>query len=269
MLWGRCFEGDWSPPYAPWVESLDAHARSFSPETLRAILGLGAPALAAILPGIRELLPETPSPASLAPEEERFRLYDAVIQFLTTTARQAPIVLVLDDIHWADRASLRLLRHVARFVDRAPILVIAVYRDGQADQTPALAETLPEIRREQSALVVRLRGLTRAEVADFLGRSVRQRPIAPELAEAIFDETVGNPFFIGELIRTWWKRASSSSATALWTVPETARVNELGVPEGVRQVVARRLATSRRRPTRSSATPPSLRVGSTSASCRP
>ena len=242
VLWGRCFEGDWSPPYAPWVESLDAHARSFSPETLRSILGLGAPALAAILPGIRERLPETPGPASLAPEEERFRLYDAVTQFLTTAARQAPIVLVLDDIHWADRASLRLLRHVSRFVDRAPILVIAVYRDGQADQTPALAETLPEIRREQSALVVRLRGLTRVEVAEYLGRSIRQG-IAPELADAIFDETVGNPFFIGELIQHLVEEGKLVERDGLWTVPDDGTgVNDLGVPDGVRQVVARRLA---------------------------
>ena len=242
VFWGRCFEGDWSPPYAPWVESLDAHIRSFSPEALRATLGMGAPALAAILPGIRHLLPETPSPASLAPDEERFRLYDAAVQFLTTTARQTPIVLILDDIHWADRASLRLLRHMARFVDRAPVLVIAAYRDGQADQTPALAETLPEIRREQSALVVRLRGLTRVEVAEYLGRSVRHN-VAPELADAIFDETVGNPFFIGELIQHLVEEGKLVERDGLWTVLDDGTgVNDLGVPDGVRQVVARRLA---------------------------
>ena len=265
VLRGRCFEGAWSPPYAPWVESLDVHARSYSPEMLRANLGLGAPALAAILPGIRQLLPETPRPASLAPKEERFRLYDAAVQFLTITARQTPIVLILDDIHWADSASLRLLRHVARFVDRAPLLVIAAYRDGQADQSPAMTDTLPEIRREQSALVVRLRGLTRVEVAEYLGRSVRHS-IAPELADAIFDETVGNPSSSANLSSIWSRRASSSSATASGQFRTTAPGSTTSAcPMACARWSGVASATCRPRPTRSSAMPRSSPADSTSA----
>lgn len=68
VLWGRCFEGDWAPPYAPWVEALDDFARGLPPETLRAVLDLGAPPLATMLPAIQAALPDTPPPASLAPE---------------------------------------------------------------------------------------------------------------------------------------------------------------------------------------------------------
>lgn len=242
VLWGRCFEGDWAPPFAPWVEALDSYARTLDPESLLELLGHGAPPIAAILPSVQAALPEIPPPASLAPEEERFRLFDATVQFLTNAARHTPIVLILDDVHWADRASMRLLRHLARFVERAPLLVIAAYRDGQSDQSSALAETLPELRREQAALPVRLRGLTRTEVAEYLVQGV-PRTVAPELADVIFDETVGNPFFIGELVQHLVEEGKLVERDGAWTIlDDGSGVSDLGVPDGVRQVVSRRLA---------------------------
>jgi hypothetical protein len=101
-LWGASFEGDWHPPYGPWVEVLGDAVRSLDPARVRQALGRGAPVLARLLPELGPALGEVPAVASLSPEEERFRLFDAVAQFLVAVAARQPVVLVLDDLHWTD-----------------------------------------------------------------------------------------------------------------------------------------------------------------------
>jgi class 3 adenylate cyclase len=102
VLWGRCFEGDWAPPYAPFSEALSEYAKQSDPEALRKELGNSGGVLAALAPQIRERVPDLPQPEPLQPDEERYRLFDAVVQLLLAIAQSAPTVLVLDDLHWAD-----------------------------------------------------------------------------------------------------------------------------------------------------------------------
>jgi DNA-binding NarL/FixJ family response regulator len=239
VLWGRCFEGEWSPPYGPWAGALGDLARTADPEWLRRMVGLGAPPLAQLVPAIRAALPDAPPPASLPPEEERFRLYDAVVGFLVNAARTQPILLVLDDLHWADRASLGLLRHLARFVERSRLLVVGLYRDGDLGRDHPLPAVLAELRREPGTQALRLRGLSPGEVADLLHQAAR-RSIAPELAEAISRETDGNPFFAGELLRHLLEEGRLVERDGRWAAEGS--LDELGIPEGVRHVVLRRLS---------------------------
>jgi DNA-binding NarL/FixJ family response regulator len=239
VLWGRCYEGDWSPPFAPWAEALGELARTSDPEWLKRMVGFGAPPLAQLVPAVRAALPETPPPATLPVEEERFRLYDAVVGLLGSVARAQPLLLVLDDLHWADRASLGLLRHLGRFVERSRLLVVGLYRDGDVDRDHPLFAVLAELRREPGTQALRLRGLSEPEVADFLNRAAR-RPIAPDLAEAISAETDGNPFFTGELLRHLLEEGKLVERDGAWYA--LGSLDELGIPEGVRQVVARRLS---------------------------
>jgi len=103
VLWGCCFEGDWAPPYGPWIEALGNYTRACDTERLRRELGPAASPLAQLIPEVRTALPDIPLAAPLRPEEERFRLYDAAGQFLLTIAKDVPVVLVLDDLHWAFR----------------------------------------------------------------------------------------------------------------------------------------------------------------------
>jgi hypothetical protein len=116
-LWGSSFEGDWHPPYGPWVEALGEAGRSVGRARLRAALGRGAPVLARLVPELDAAIGgDAGTMAALSPEEERFRLYDAVARFLVAVARQQPTVLVLDDLHWTDRDSLQLLAYCGRFL---------------------------------------------------------------------------------------------------------------------------------------------------------
>jgi AAA ATPase domain/zinc-ribbon domain len=150
VLWGSCFEGDWSPPYGPWVEALGEYARTCPPERLQRELGPGASPLVQLIPEVRAILPDTPLAAPLPPNEERLRLYEAVGQFFLTIAQDQPTVLVLDDLHWADQDSLRLLRYVARFVRRAQFVIVGTYRepDLELQRQPFLSEVLSVLRRE-------------------------------------------------------------------------------------------------------------------------
>ncbi len=98
VLWGACYDGEWAPPFGPFAEAITAYVRQADPETLRDDLGFGAAPIARVIPAIRERLRDVPEPAPLQPDEERFRLLDAVSQFLIATAARVPVVLVLDDL---------------------------------------------------------------------------------------------------------------------------------------------------------------------------
>src|SRR5215218_5044310 len=114
VLWGRCWEGEGAPAFWPWVELLGAYARSLDPQTLRSRLGDAAPDLAHLVPHIKSALPDLPAPPPAEPEQARFRLFSGVTDFLTTVASVRPLVLVLDDLHWADKSSLLLLQFLVR-----------------------------------------------------------------------------------------------------------------------------------------------------------
>src|SRR5262249_58810472 len=102
---------------------------------LQAALGVGAAPLAGLIPTLRERLPDTPEPGALQPDEERVRLLAAAAQFLIALSVRVPLVLVLDDLHWADGASISLLRHVARFAGRNRLLILGTYRDVEVGPT--------------------------------------------------------------------------------------------------------------------------------------
>src|SRR4051794_26674238 len=150
ILWGACLEGDWQPSYGPWVEALGTRARTLGAAGLGRELSTGAVPLARLLPEVGALLPGTPPAVDLRPDKERFRLYEAVTRWLLTIARDGPVVLVLDDLHWADRDALWLFRHVARAAGEAVLLIVATYRDPDLDfdRGGPLADVLAMLRRE-------------------------------------------------------------------------------------------------------------------------
>ncbi len=110
VYWGRCHEGEGAPPFWPWVQIVRAYAAAREPAQLRKDLGFGAPDVAGMVSEVRQVLPDLPEPPRLDPEQARFRLFDAVVGFLRNAARRSPLVLVLDDLHWADKPSLAAAR---------------------------------------------------------------------------------------------------------------------------------------------------------------
>jgi len=241
VLWGSCYEGEWSPPYGPWVEALGEYARACDPARLQRELGSNAPPLVQLIPQLRAILPDTPLPIPLPPDEERLRLYEAVGQFLLTIAHDQPTVLVLDDLHWADSDSLRLLRSVARFVSRSRLMIVGTYRepDLEVQRQPVLAEVLAVLRRETDYERIVIRGLAPEEVAAYLDQT-GQQPLPRALVRAIYAETNGNPFYTRELFRHLIEEEKIIPRAGRWSTDLS--VSDLGIPEGVRQVLNRRVS---------------------------
>ncbi len=129
VLWGRCYEEAGAPPYWPWVQPLRAYVQQTGAEQLGAEMGPGAAAIAEIVVEIRAKLPDLETPPDLEPESARFRLFDSISTFLKNGSHSQPLMLVLDDLHWADKSSLLLLEFLALEIAGSSLLVIGTFRD--------------------------------------------------------------------------------------------------------------------------------------------
>ena len=237
-LTGHCYEMEGAPPYIPFVEMLEATARVVPPETLREALGESAPEVAKLMPELRRLFPDIPPPPELPPEQERRYLFNGMRDFLARVGRAQPLLLVLDDLHWADDSTLLLLQHVAQQLQEMPVLIIGTYRDVELDAAHPLARTLEELLRQRLAHDVALKRLPEAGVGQMLRALSAQEPPAP-LVQAIYGETEGNPFFVEEVFQHLAEEGKLFDDQGHWRTD--LEVSELDVPRGVRLVIGRRL----------------------------
>ncbi|MGZ4379908.1 MAG: ATP-binding protein, partial [Gaiellaceae bacterium] len=191
-------------PYRPFVEALDQLVRTTDPDVLRSELGSAGGELTRIFPDLSARLGGLPEPVGADPDTERHRLHTAVSDLLVGACRRRPLVLVIEDGHWADGPTLQLLRHLARSVPDARLLVLATFRDTDADVPAELADALADLRRSDDVVRLRLGGLTDDDVTEYLRRSAGADvdPALAELAHAIHALTEGNPFLLSELWRT-------------------------------------------------------------------
>ncbi|HEU4980402.1 MAG TPA: AAA family ATPase, partial [Solirubrobacterales bacterium] len=230
VYWGRCREDEGAPSYWPWVQAIRAYARDADPVALAWQLGAGAGEVAQLIPEVAEKLDIEPAKPTDS-EEARFRLFDSVTSLLLAVARDRPLVIVLDDLHWADEPSLLLLRFAARELGSSGLMILGTYRDVELGRHHPLARVLGEISGSESSARIPLRGLTVAAVERYI-EMTSGAPVPSALAEAVQEQTDGNPFFVGEVVRlltSEGKLTAASSAT------------ELQIPQGVREVVGRRL----------------------------
>ena len=239
VMWGRCYEGEWAPPYGPFAEAIESYTNGTDLAALGADLGNGAGSIARLVPKVREFLPDIPEPPQLQPDEERFRLLDAVTQFLIAVAKRSPLVVVLDDLHWADRGSIAMLRHVARFVANERLLLVGAYRDVELDRKHPLADALAGLRRETNFERILLKGLETSHVSAMLS-TLAEDAVPDALVEAISAETDGNPFFIREVLLHLMETGALVRRDGGWA--SDIDIEELGIPEGVRQVIGQRLS---------------------------
>ncbi len=231
VLYGRCDEEELFP-YGPWIDMLRPELASMGDDELTDLLGDGAAELARLLPEIGTRLDLAAAPAAGDPESERRQFFLAVSAVLRRLARRRPLLLVIDDLHWADRSSLLLARHVARLPDLGPLLMLGTFRATELGPGHPLPELIADVERDREVVRVRLTGMDEAEVAELIdawhGEAVEARTV-----RAIHEETDGNPFFVKQLVRH---------------LEEDGRAGELyaeggfGVPAGVRDVIARRVA---------------------------
>ena len=237
VLQGSCYDGEWHPPYGPFAEAILGYARE-APDRFTDAIGKRAPILARIAPALHDTLGDIPEPVAVDKEDERFRLFDAVAQFLIAVSQHKPLVLILDDLHWSDRGVISMLSHVAHFVPENPILLIGAYRDAEVDRKHPLSGALASLSRLRSFESLPLKGLEGKELADLL-ELVGDQNAPKELVEALSEATEGNPLFIREVLLHLLEEGKILRDGRGWS--SNLSIAELGIPEGVRQVIGRRL----------------------------
>ena len=193
-------------------------------------MGSAAADIAEIVPELREKLPNLESPPALEPEQARFRLFNSITNFWKNAAQSQPLMLVLDDLHWADRSSLLLLEFLAREIQSSPLLVLGTYRDVEVSRRHPLSQTLGSLIREERFLRVQLSGLAEPEVGELIQRVVSPSS-PPGLSATIHQRTEGNPLFVTEIIRMLPGEGL-----------EEGQDYFSSIPEGVRDAIGRRLS---------------------------
>jgi hypothetical protein len=241
VLAGRCDE-DLGVPYQPFVEAL-RHFVSHTPaEELLNRLGRFGGELCRLVPELAGQVADLPPPLQSDPETERYRLFDAVAAWLGAASAEDPLLLVLDDLQWAAKPTVLLLRHVVRAPDPMRVVVVAIYRDTELGHGHPLVEVLPDLRRQDGVDRLFLTGLDEEGVGTYLEAAAAHDLDHDDLslARAIYQETEGNPFFVREILRHLAETGAFERHGERWTA--RLPVAELGIPEGIREVVGRRFS---------------------------
>jgi serine/threonine protein kinase/tetratricopeptide (TPR) repeat protein len=239
-LFGQCYEeGSLSLPYLAFVEAMRSYVLDHDANELRKELGTGATDVASIVSEIREKLDVKPR-ATDNPEEDRYRLLQGVTSFLTNAAAVKPMLVVLEDLHDADKGTLEMLQYVAKNLAKSRLLIIGTYRDVEVDRTHPLSAALAEMRRSSSFGRILLHGLSADEVSRML-KSITHDDIPWSLAQAIHNQTEGNPLFVQEVVRYLTEEKLLIRAGGKMIATGSTPL-EMSIPEGLRDVIGKRLS---------------------------
>jgi hypothetical protein len=230
VLYGRCYEEN-LVPYQPFVESIWRYVRSGSAEAMRAEVIRSGTMLTRLVPEIAVRCPNLPEPVRAEPGTERYLMFEAADALLVGLAQRAPLLLVLEDLHWADRPTLALLAHLAQAPEAAHLVILGTYRMGDVMDDHPLLTTAAGLRRAQLLDEVRLSGLGETEIGDLISAVWDTSP-SPEFLARVQQETDGNPFFVQEICR----HVGREGVTAVHFAAAG-----LGVPDDVKQVIRSRV----------------------------
>lgn len=222
VLSGWCYQREGAPPYWPWLESLRSYIDKTDIGRLRQEMGPGASDLAEILPELLSKVDGLEKSPALDPEQARFRLFFSIATFLKNVSQNQPLVLVLDDLHWADRSSLLLLEFIGLAIGTSPILVVGTYRDMEVTGRHPLVDTLGTLVHEDRIVRVFLGGLNRQEVGELL-ESRTGIAVGEEAVDALHKRTDGNPLFVGEIVGSVTPEEMTQGLTWIDRIPGVVR----------------------------------------------
>jgi DNA-binding SARP family transcriptional activator len=232
VLYGRCDDG-LSAAAQPFAQALGAYAAACPVDELRVQLGARASDLIPLLPDLDARVPGVAEPVPAEPDIERLRTLEAAAALLEAAGATAPVLLVLDDLHWADDLSLLLLRHLLRADAAVRLLVLATYRDTEPSRSPLLAEVVTGLARRADVGRLELGPLAETDVAAILAHAGRQ----PSLAGRVRTATEGNPFFVGEVVHALGNDRDLGAALTP-RVRDVVRWRLARLPEGTTDVLA-------------------------------
>lgn len=241
VLFGHC-EEDLATPYQLFSEALGHYVTHISEDQLTEHVAIHGSELASLVPALARRIPGLPPSKATDTDAERFLLFAAAVGLLAVASQHQPVVLVLDDIQWADKASLQLLRHLIASEQTMRLLVLATYRDAELSQSHPLLDALAALRRQAGVSRIELSGLEASDVLALMNTAAGH-PLddtAVSLAHAVHRETDGNPFFVNEVFRHLAETgAVSRDATGRWAADES--LEAMPLPDSIREVIGARV----------------------------
>jgi len=239
VLTGHCVEMSGTPPYLPYVEIIEqAISSPRSSVALREALGEVAPEIARIAPALRRAFPGIPPPVELPAELARRYVWNSFSEFVGRAAQRQPLLLVLEDLHWAGESTVLLTEYLAPLLPDIPVLVLGTYRDDEVDLNHPLARVLGQLGRRRLLEQVSLHRLSFDGVRAML-RALAGQPAPEQLVQVIDRETEGNPFFVEEVYLHLAE--SGVLLDQLGRMRADLRLEEVSVPESIRLVLGQRL----------------------------
>jgi DNA-binding CsgD family transcriptional regulator len=236
VMQGACFEHDDTLPYAPLLDLMRGCIVPKSAEEIQACLGEQAPEVLKLLPELAPRLPGVRPTQALDPEQEKRRAFDALSQMFVRLARERPLLMVFEDLHWSDDTSLEVLAYLARRAAQEPVLVMLTYRADE--QTPALEHFLAGLDRARLVAEWPLARLTREQIAEMVTAIFQlERGPRAEFIEPLHELTEGNPFFIEEVLKSLVASGGIFFADGGW---DRKPIAELRIPRSVQDAVRQR-----------------------------
>ena len=242
VLYGRCpalFRMDGVPPYVLWSEVIRDFLHSCNPEQLYKVIGLYPGELFKLVPEIKQKFQVFSESLPISPEHGRDRLFEAVSQFVTNISREAPLLVILDDLQWTDQTSLLLLHYLARSVYREPLLLLGAYRDTDIDEKHPLTPVLTELNRERLLQSAQLKRMSFDDTSEMIKRVLEQDDVPREFCDLVYEKTRGNPFFAEEVIRSLKEEGVIYREDSRWRIKEISKIE---FPKTVKSVIKTRIA---------------------------
>ncbi|HWX74332.1 MAG TPA: AAA family ATPase, partial [Solirubrobacteraceae bacterium] len=237
VLYGRC-EEDAALPFEPFVEALDHLIAQIPDALVEQHVAEHGGELIRIVPHVRARAEDAPEPRSADPVSERYALFEAVADVLARAAHDTPLLILLDDLHWAEHSTLQLLRHLVGQLIGAPVVLIGTYRGGELEEGHPLIALLADLHREQGITRIELAGFDEPDVVALMevlaGHELDSD--GEQLAGVLQRETSGNPFFIREVLRNLRETGQLKQSKGRWSSDPA-----VALPTSVREVIGRRV----------------------------
>jgi class 3 adenylate cyclase/tetratricopeptide (TPR) repeat protein len=238
ILYGRCSRREGKIPYAPWIEQLREFVRS-SPQLLFKVMGNHGAEVGKLVPELATSLGPVNSVSSGSIDQDRLRFIDGISQLAVNISKESPLLLIFDDMNWADAGSLDLILATARQAATHRILVVAIYRDVEVEDDSDLFNFLYEVKREKLGETLTLKGFGPEDTGLMIGEILDQKPVDAEFRNLVYTKTAGNPFFIEELVRSMVEQGILFRTAKGW---DRKPISEIEIPSGVRTVIKQRLS---------------------------
>jgi DNA-binding CsgD family transcriptional regulator/KaiC/GvpD/RAD55 family RecA-like ATPase len=224
VVYGQCHETLGSPPFWPWLQIL----RNL--QMADDSLGLSPAAIFGDLAAAEKQQSRSSALLSSDIGSEQFLLFSKIANVLAQYASQCTLILVIDDLHWADKSSLLLLSHICRRLSQQAMLIIGTYRDIEITRKHPLFESLGDISRQATLRRIALKGLSEHDVSGYISNTVSQN-LPPEILQSLYEKTDGNPLFVSEVARILQQENLDQAGGQI----------AIEIPEGIQEAIGRRL----------------------------